>query len=31
MEVVISQEVREKLKNMNLQNKYIRIYYCGFG
>ncbi len=31
MEVVISEMVQEKLKDRNLQNKYIRIYYCGFG
>lgn len=31
MEVVINKLAKAKLKDKNLQNKYIKIYYCGFG
>lgn len=31
MEIVISDLAKEKLIDRNLQNQYIKLYYCGFG
>lgn len=31
MEVVVNKLAKEKLKELNLQDKYIKVYFCGFG
>lgn len=31
MEVVVNELAKEKMEDRNLKNKYIKLYYCGFG
>ena len=31
MEIVINKLAKQKLEERNLQNDYIKLYYCGFG